>query len=31
LARSPNGALVLSFFLKPNIFLSGEAAGRDLR
>jgi anti-sigma factor ChrR (cupin superfamily) len=30
-ARSPNGALVLSFFLKPNIFLSGEAAGRALR
>jgi quercetin dioxygenase-like cupin family protein len=31
IARSPNGALVLSMFLKPNIFLSGEAAGRDLR
>ena len=30
-ARSPNGALVLSMFLKPNIFLAGEAAGRDLR
>ena len=30
-ARSPNGALVLSFFLKPNKFLAGEAAGRDLR
>ena len=31
IARSPNGALVLSMFLKPNIFLAGEAAGRDLR
>jgi anti-sigma factor ChrR (cupin superfamily) len=31
LAHSPNGALVLSFFLKPNVFLAGEAAGRDLR
>ena len=31
LARSPNGALVLSFFLRPNKFLAGEAAGRDLR
>jgi len=31
LARSPNGALVLSFFLKPNIFLAGDAAGQDLR
>ncbi|HEU0156041.1 MAG TPA: cupin domain-containing protein, partial [Stellaceae bacterium] len=30
-ARSPNGALVLSVFLKPNIFLSGEAEGRELR
>jgi anti-sigma factor ChrR (cupin superfamily) len=30
-ARSPKGALVLSMFLKPNIFLAGEAAGRDLR
>jgi hypothetical protein len=30
-ARSPGGALVLSIFLKPNIFLAGDAAGRDLR
>ena len=31
IARSPEGALVLSMFLKPNIFLTGDAAGRDLR
>jgi anti-sigma factor ChrR (cupin superfamily) len=31
IARSPNGALVLSIFLKPNIFLAGDAAGSDLR
>ncbi|HEY3910711.1 MAG TPA: cupin domain-containing protein [Stellaceae bacterium] len=31
LARSPNGALVLSFFLKPNKFLTGAAAGQQLR
>ena len=31
LARSPNGALVLSFFLKPNIFLEGEHAGKELK
>lgn len=30
-ARSPNGALVLSVFLKPNIFLSGENEGTELR
>lgn len=30
-ARSPNGALVLSFFLKPNRFLEGELAGQLLR
>jgi anti-sigma factor ChrR (cupin superfamily) len=30
LARSPNGALVLSFFLKPNRFLSGPSAGQAL-
>jgi anti-sigma factor ChrR (cupin superfamily) len=30
LARSPNGALVLSFFLKPNKFLEGPSAGRNL-
>ena len=31
LARSPHGALVLSFFLKPNRFLEGEHAGRELK
>jgi anti-sigma factor ChrR (cupin superfamily) len=31
LARSPDGALVLSFFLKPNRFLSGEHAGKELK
>jgi anti-sigma factor ChrR (cupin superfamily) len=31
LARSPNGALVLSFFLKPNKFLAGKAAGTELK
>jgi len=31
IARSPKGALVLSMFLKPNIFLAGDTAGRDLR
>ncbi len=30
LARSPNGALVLSFFLRPNKFLEGEPAGQNL-
>jgi anti-sigma factor ChrR (cupin superfamily) len=30
-ARSPNGALVLSVFLKPNKFLAGSAEGRQLR
>jgi quercetin dioxygenase-like cupin family protein len=30
-ARSPNGALVISFFLKPNKFLSGEWAGKELK
>lgn len=30
-ARSPHGALVLSFFLKPNKFLKGEIAGQELR
>lgn len=30
LARSPEGALVLSFFLKPNKFLSGPSAGHNL-
>jgi anti-sigma factor ChrR (cupin superfamily) len=31
LARAPKGALVLSFFLKPNKFLAGAAAGQNLR
>ena len=31
IARSPDGALVLSMFLRPNIFLAGNAAGQDLR
>ena len=30
-ARSPNGALVLSMFLKPNIFLTGDNEGVTLR
>jgi len=30
-ARSPNGALVLSMFLKPNIFLDEKNAGTQLR
>jgi len=30
-ARSPNGALVLSMFLRPNIFLTGTAEGQQLR
>ena len=31
IARSPHGALVLSFFLKPNKFLEGALAGQELR
>jgi len=31
IARSPNGALVLSIFLKPNIFLTGDKEGVQLR
>lgn len=31
LARSPNGALVISFFLKPNRFLQGDLAGQELK
>jgi len=31
IAKSPNGALVLSVFLKPNIFLGGTAEGQQLR
>lgn len=30
IARSPHGALVLSFFLKPNKFLDGDLAGEEL-
>ncbi|MDP3857124.1 MAG: cupin domain-containing protein [Stagnimonas sp.] len=30
IARSPNGALVICFFLKPNRFLQGEHAGKAL-
>ena len=29
-AMSPNGALLIAFFLKPNIFLEGDAAGQTL-
>lgn len=29
-ARSPHGALVLTFFLRPNIFLAGDAKGQML-
>lgn len=31
IAKSPNGALVLSIFLKPNIFLTGAHEGSQLR
>jgi len=31
LARSPGGALVISFFLKPNRFLEGAHAGQELK
>jgi anti-sigma factor ChrR (cupin superfamily) len=31
IAKSPNGALVLSIFLKPNIFLTGSSEGQQLR
>ncbi|MBO9513060.1 MAG: cupin domain-containing protein [Variovorax sp.] len=31
IARSPDGALVLSMFLRPNMILEGEYAGRELR
>lgn len=31
LARSPNGALVISFFLKPNKFLTDDLAGKELK
>ncbi|MGE0311507.1 MAG: cupin domain-containing protein [Lautropia sp.] len=29
-ARSPDGALVIAFFLKPNRFLTGPLAGTEL-
>lgn len=31
IARSPNGALVLSMFLRPNKFLEGDLAGLELK
>jgi len=31
IARSPHGALVLSFFLKPNKFIGGALAGQELK
>ena len=31
IAKSPRGALVLSVFLKPNIFLQGPGEGQQLR
>ncbi len=31
IARAPKGALVICFFLKPNRFLAGELAGRELK
>lgn len=30
-AIAPDGALVIAFFLKPNVFLEGSAAGSELR
>lgn len=30
-ASAPNGALVLSFFIKPNRFLDGDLAGVELK
>ncbi|AZV94444.1 cupin domain-containing protein [Kerstersia gyiorum] len=30
-ARSPKGALVLCFFLKPNKFIDGDLAGTELK
>ncbi len=30
-AKAPNGALVLAFFIKPNRFLEGELAGVELK
>lgn len=31
IARSPEGALVFCFFLKPNRFLAGEHVGKELK
>lgn len=31
IARAPDGALVLAFFLKPNKFLEGDLAGVELK
>jgi anti-sigma factor ChrR (cupin superfamily) len=31
IARSPKGALVLCFFLKPNKFLEGNLSGQELK
>lgn len=31
IARSPGGALVISFFLKPNKFIGGRHAGQELK
>lgn len=31
IARSPGGALVISFFIKPNKFLDGVLAGQELK
>jgi len=30
-ARSPKGALVLSFFIKPNKFIGGDIDGKELK
>lgn len=30
-ARSPDGALVLAFFLRPNTFLDGASAGKRIK
>lgn len=31
IARSPKGALVLSFFIKPNRFIGGDQDGKELK
>ncbi len=30
-ARAPRGALVISFFLKPNLFIDGDLKGQQLQ